>query len=58
MTARFKNYRTSIKEIVYYVSDKAICIFHTALKQTLNKESPMMRITVTSDITTILNPSE
>jgi hypothetical protein len=44
-----KNYRTSIKEIVYYVSDKAICRFHTALKQTLNKESPMMRITATSD---------
>ena len=46
MTARFKHYRTSIKENVYYVSDKAIC---TALKQTLNKESPIMRITATSD---------
>jgi hypothetical protein len=49
MTARFKNYRTSIKEIVYYVSDKATCRFHIALKQTLNKESPMMRITATSE---------
>jgi hypothetical protein len=49
MTARFKNYRTSRKEIVYYVSDKAICRFQTALKQTLNQESPMMCITATSD---------
>jgi len=49
MPGRFKNYRTSIKETVYYVSDKAICRFHAALKQTLNKESPMMPITATSD---------